>query len=263
MVVEWKLLQTNAREYASVKTSTVSKLKELGLSSYAAKAFLGILENQPLSPTNICKSTGIPDSKIYYALKELEDKKLVMVQRGNPSIYKVSRSKQILLGLETEIESDYRAKIESAHKLEKSLEPLVEKNRSRTSDVELAYIVMGFKNILEKMKEAILEARKELVFMSGHRALISGLEEALLEAKNRGVLVRIAISKEMIDSAQFNMKLKQNKSLLCNCNVMIVDSEMLVTAELEDEEHQYGMVARNQSMITLMRKSYDSPGCCC
>ena len=114
------------------------------------------------------------------------------------------------------------------------------------------------------MKEVALQARKEIVFMAANAKLMHDLEETLEEIKNqRQVQVRIAISQKLLDSKQFKTRLKSNRSLLCECNVMIVDSEKLVSAELGDPEHEYGIVTRNQSMITLMRKSYDNPSCCC
>lgn len=257
--------ETRSKEYDSVKAGIVSKLRELGLSSYGARAFLAILENQPVSATSICKNTNIPDSKIYYALKELEDKKLIMVQHGTPSTYRILGSKQPLSGLQSDIESEYRSKIESARNLEKSLEPLIARNSEvNSSDVELAYIVKSFKNIVGKMKEAALQARKEIVFMVADGKLAHDLEDTLEEIKNRHeVSVRIAIVQRLLESKQFKTRLRANRSLLCVCNVMIVDSEKLVSAELGDSEHEYGIVTQNQSMITLMRKSYDNPSCCC
>ena len=256
--------ETRSKEYDSIKAEIISKLRQLGLSSYGARAFLAVLESQPVSATTICKSTSIPDSKIYYALKELEDKKLIMVQHGTPSTYRISSSKQILSGLESDIESEYRSKIESARKLEKSLEPLVaQSSEANSSDVELAYIIKGFKNIVGKMKEVALQARKEIVFMAANAKLVNDLEEKLEEIKSqRQIPVRIAIAQKLLDSRQFKTQLRPNRSLLCECNVMIVDSEKLVSAELGDPEHEYGIVTQNQSMITLMRKSYDNPSCC-
>lgn len=252
-------------EHSSVKEATVSELRALGLSSYGARAFLAILENQPVSATGICKTTNIPDSKIYYALKELEDKKLIMVQHSTPSTYRIFSSKQVLSGLESDIESEYKRKIESARKLEKSLEPLVARNSvANSSDIDLAYIIKGFKNTVEKMKEVALQARKEIVFMASDERLIHSLEDTLVDAKSqREVPVKIAIAEKLLESKQFKTRLRSNRSLLCECNVMIVDSERLVSSELGDSEHQYSIVTQNQSMIALMRKSYDSPSCCC
>ena len=252
-------------EYDSVKKDTVSKLHELGLSSYSARAFLAIVEGQPISATGICEKTSIPDSKVYYALKELEEKKLINVQHGTPSVYRISGSKHMLSGLESDIESDYKRKIESMRKVEKSLEPfLIHGNGGNTSDVELAYIVKGFKNILEKMKEIALQARKEIIFMASDQSLVLGMQDVFEELKNqKEVSVKIALANKLTESKGFKTKLKSSRSLCCDCNVIIADSEKLASAELGDPEHQYSIVTQNQGMITLSRKSYDNPSCCC
>jgi sugar-specific transcriptional regulator TrmB len=251
-------------EYDSVKTETVSKLRELGLTSYGARAFLAIVESQPISATGICEKTRIPDSKIYYALKELEEKRLIMIQHGTPSTYRLNGSKQILSSLEGEIESEYKRKIESMRKLEKSLEPLIVRSSGGNSDVELAYIVKGFKNVMEKMKEIVLQARKEIVFMASDERLVLGLQEVIEQAKYRHeVSVKIALADKLLESKEFKTKLRSNRSLCCDCNIVITDSEKLVSAELGDPEHQCAIVTQNQGMIILARKSYDNPSCCC
>lgn len=252
-------------EYDLVKSEAVSRLRELGLSSYAARAFLAIVEGQPISATGICEKTNIPDSKIYYSLKELEEKKLIMIQHGTPSVYHVNGSKHILSGLESDIESDYKRKIESMRKVEKSLEPLMVRSiRGNASDVELAYIVKGFKNILEKMKQIALEARKEIVFMASDESLVLGMQDVLSQVKDqRDVSIKIALSDNLLESKDFKTKLRSNRSLCCNCNIIIADSEKLASAELGDPDHQYSIVTQNQGMITLSRKSYDNPSCCC
>ncbi len=252
-------------EYDSVKTETVSKLRELGLTSYGARAFLAIVESQPISATGICEKTRIPDSKIYYALKELEEKRLIMIQHGTPSTYRLNGSKQVLSSLESELESEYKRKIESMRKLEKSLEPLIVRSSGGNSpDVELAYIVKGFKNVMEKMKEIALQARKEIVFMASDERLVLGLQDVFEQVKyEHEVSVKIALADKLLESKEFKTKLRSNRSLCCDCNIVITDSEKLVSAELEDPEHQYAIVTQNQGMIILARKSYDNPSCCC
>ena len=256
-------VSSSISEYDLVKSEAVSRLRELGLSSYAARAFLAIVEGQPISATGICEKTRIPDSKIYYALKEMEEKKLIMVQHGTPSMYRVNGSKHILSGLENDIESDYKRKIEAMRKVEKSLEPLMS-SVGNTSDVELAYIVKGFKNILEKMKEIALQARKEIVFMASDENLVLGMHDVLEQVRDeRGVSVKIALADRLLESKEFKTKLRSNRSLCCDCNIIIADSEKLASAELGDLDHQYSIVTQNQGMITLSRKSYDNPSCCC
>ena len=68
-------MQASARmkEEASVEETIAAKLRELGLSSYAARSLVALLGNAPLSAGKICKVTGIPDSKIYLSLIHISE----------------------------------------------------------------------------------------------------------------------------------------------------------------------------------------------
>src|SRR3990170_3821507 len=63
-------------------------LRELGLSGYAADAFCALARMPDATAGALVLKTGIPDSKIYYALDELADKGLVEVQAGKPKTHR-------------------------------------------------------------------------------------------------------------------------------------------------------------------------------
>jgi sugar-specific transcriptional regulator TrmB len=52
----------------------VSRLKELDLPTHEALVYLTLLSNPNVSASVLCQETGIPDSKIYYALEGLAKK---------------------------------------------------------------------------------------------------------------------------------------------------------------------------------------------
>ncbi|MBX8637518.1 MAG: hypothetical protein KIY11_04060 [Thermoplasmata archaeon] len=251
-------------ELSQVRERAVSGLRELGLSSYAAKAFVTILERQPVSAGGICEINGTPDSKIYYALKELEDRELVMAQHGTPSVYMISNAPRLLHGLEQGIQAEHRRRMETLHELERSMETLADRRKMNAlSSVEIAYVVKGFRGVVDMMKESVAEARKEIVLMAADERLVRTLIESLREARDkRGVNVDIAFGGKLAKSAEFRDWRNHAKALICNCNVIIADSRKLVTAELDDQENQYGIVTRNQSMIELMMRSFENPRCC-
>ena len=251
-------------ELSNIRDSAVSGLREFGLSSYAARAFVTVLEHQPVSAGSICGISGIPDSKVYYALKELEERRLVIAQHGTPSIYMVSSSPGLLHGLEQGIQEEYSRKMKILHELEGSMEMFADrKKKSADVSMEIAYVVKGFRGTLDKMKESVAEARKEIVLMVTDERLVRNLIDPLKEARDkRGVDVKIAFGGNLRESAEFKEWRNHAKSLMCNCNLIIADSRKLVTAEIGDEENQYGIVTRNQGMIALMMKSFESPVCC-
>src|SRR3972149_548363 len=57
-------------------------LRELGLGGYAADAFCALVRVSEATAGDLVRKTGIPDSKIYYALDELAERGLVEVQAG-------------------------------------------------------------------------------------------------------------------------------------------------------------------------------------
>src|SRR6266849_6056691 len=108
-----------------IKEQLLSRLRELGLSGYAAKAYLTLLVEPNLSAGSICKETGIPDSKIYYALEELARRHLVIVQRGNPSLYRPVDAKQAVESLKREAEEVFNRSLRGIETLAKEIEPLL------------------------------------------------------------------------------------------------------------------------------------------
>ncbi|GBE04341.1 sugar-specific transcriptional regulator TrmB [bacterium BMS3Abin09] len=63
----------------------VDKLKKVGFSEYEAKAYIALLEENPLTAYEIAKNSGIPTSKIYEVIKKLEKKRTVQSIHGERS----------------------------------------------------------------------------------------------------------------------------------------------------------------------------------
>src|SRR3989442_13083165 len=59
-------------------------LRELGMGGYAADTFCALVRLPQATAGDLVLKTGIPDSKIYYALDELAEKGLIEVQAGKP-----------------------------------------------------------------------------------------------------------------------------------------------------------------------------------
>ena len=80
-------------------------LRELGLSGHAAQAFCALVETTHASAGELVRKTGIPDSKIYYALDELAEKGFVEVQAGKPKTYRVVPPKEVEMRLSSMVQA--------------------------------------------------------------------------------------------------------------------------------------------------------------
>src|SRR5207247_989254 len=84
-----------------------STLRDLGFSGHAADAFYALVRISHATAGDLVVKTGIPDSKIYYALDELAEKGIVEVQEGKPKTYRVVPAKEVEIRLSRLVEADY------------------------------------------------------------------------------------------------------------------------------------------------------------
>src|SRR5437870_8305776 len=120
-------------------------LRELGLTGHAANVFCALVRMSDATAADLMLKTGIPDSKIYYALEELVEKGLVEVQKGKPKAYRVVPPREVKIRLMRTVDEDYERRQAATVRLVSLLEPLRASASSPTAD--LAYIVKGLPNI--------------------------------------------------------------------------------------------------------------------
>ena len=240
--------------------SIAAKLRELGFSSFAARALVSLLGHSPQSAGSICKATGLPDSKIYYALEELDRAKLVDSQRGVPTLYRPVNLDQMVSNLIRAQDEEHQRRLRFVELFKKQAEPLV-RARSEPSEVELAYIVKGRRNIMERMLTAIEEARKELVVLIQSEQILSGIAHGLLQAKKHKVRIGIAVAPHL-SGAETLRPFADVRTLKCDCDIVIADSEKLVTASEVDSDNAYAIVTSDKTMIRMSREYFDNPNCC-
>jgi sugar-specific transcriptional regulator TrmB len=240
--------------------SIAAKLRELGFSSLAARALVSLLGNSPQSAASICKSTGIPDSKIYYALEELDKAKVVESQRGVPRLYKPVYLDQMVSNLAHAQDEEHQRRLRLVELFKEQSESIV-KARSEPTEVELAYIVKGRRNIVERMLAATEHARKELVLLIKSEVIWNGIAHGLLQAKKRKVKIGIAVTANL-SGAETLRSFVDVRTLKCDCDILIADSEKLVTASEVDSDDAYAIVTSDKSMIRINLEHFDNPNCC-
>src|SRR5213594_1456413 len=152
--------QAALSETRTLKENLVTRLSGLGVTSYPAKVLSALLENPGISAGQLCKLTGIPDSKIYQALDDLERKwKLIEVRRGNPSLYRALNPDQIVDSLRENAEKDFAERLGTLENVRKVIVPLA-KRASGPEEFEIAYIVKGKHNVAQRLRNAIEESKK-------------------------------------------------------------------------------------------------------
>src|SRR5712691_8959198 len=242
-------------EESLLRQSLVTRLSELGVTSYPAKVLLALLENPGIAAGQLCKITGIPDSKIYQALDDLERKwKLIEVRRGNPSIYRALDPDQIVDGLRKTAEKEYAEKLGTLERVRKTIIPLAKK-AAGPDELEIAYIVKGKHNVAQRLRNAIEESKKQILLLTYDKDILETVLPAMLEAKKRKVQVRQAVTRDLEEEAEAAGPVKE---LICKSNLLLVDGSKLVTISNWDSDKCHAIVSDDPVMTAMAREYYDN-----
>lgn len=215
-----------------------------------------------MTASELCKETGIPDSKIYYALDGLSKKGMLTVQKGNPNVYLPTPPKEALANLKSQLTENFNERIKETDVLADMLTPIYE-TAEKSEAFELAYIIRGQKNIINRMKALIETARKEITIFISYPAVFQGLKESLTDAmEKRRVKVNIALTQEVYkkeDTSNFG----QVRLLCCAVDTLgMLISDMKTMVTVSDWMDGAALLTQDQNLIRVSKDYYDNPSCC-
>lgn len=233
-------------------------LRDLGVSGNASAAFCALVRVSHATAGEIVRKTGIPDSKIYYALGELSEKGLVEVQGGKPKIYRVVPPKEVVLRLSKIAQDDYDRRRAATVRVGSLLEPL----RAATGSpaAEVAYIVKGLPNITARGATLIGSARKDVVALVSDESIFRRLEEDLVRIVRKRIRVRLAVP--AIPIAKELEKVAEVRSIVCNCVLLVVDGQQVLTMSRTADGDAYAITSTDPTLVQLGLDFWESPRCC-
>jgi sugar-specific transcriptional regulator TrmB len=245
---------TKLEEFA--RTKIVTRLKELGLTTHEALSYITLLSQSSMSASALCKESGIPNSKIYYALDELSKKGMLIVQKGNPNIYVPVSPKEAIENLKQQLIKKLDGKLKEADDLTDILTPIYE-SAETAEQLEVAYIIRGQHNIISRMKALIETTQKEITIFIAHSLVLKELKKSLIEAKqNRKVKLNVAIIKELIEADDCT-NLGDVRLLCCAVGLLLSDEKTLLT--LSDWVEETAMLTQDKNLIQIARDYYNNP----
>ncbi|MDE1853360.1 MAG: TrmB family transcriptional regulator [Thaumarchaeota archaeon] len=167
-------------------SSLEERLRDLGLSSYEAKAYVSLVSLGPSEPKKVAKDAKIPYTSAYPALRNLEEKGWVEQVISKPVTYRAKKPGKVKDMVAARLEDAFGA-LDRIYKTE------------ATEDAELVYTLRGNEKVLAKVYELLRGTRKSLMVV----APAMGLEDAKLmglleEAVGRGAKVRAICDEEAV-----------------------------------------------------------------
>src|SRR3989475_3431499 len=172
-------------------------LRQLGMGGYAADAFCALVRMTQATAGDLVVKTGIPDSKIYYALDELAEKGLIEVQAGKPKTYRAVPSQEAGARLARMLDARHERERGAVKRVSALIEPLRAATKSPSTD--LAFIVKGLPNVVARAQAMIGSARRGLVMLAAHEQFLRKVEAGLAGGGQRRVKLRIAVPDIAID----------------------------------------------------------------
>jgi len=233
-------------------------LRGLGLSGYAADAFCALVRLPEATAGDLVGRTGIPDSKIYYALDELAERGLVAVQAGKPKTYRAVPPRQVEARLSKMLEERHERERASVTRVAALLEPLQSAAKSPSTDI--AYVVKGLSNVLGRAQAMIASARREVVVLASDERFFRKLEADLTRAARRRVAVKLAVPDIEVDKEL--ARVAELRAIVCTCLILVVDGQQVLTVSGTDSESPYGITSTDETLVRLGLEYWESPRCC-
>lgn len=239
-------------------------LQKLGLTLYGAKVYAALVSTGPTNATALAKEAEVPRTKIYETLKRLEEEKWVIVEKGRPSIYTPAYPREVIEDRKSALYSEIDV---VADQLTMAYERQMEEENPRV------WLIQGIDNIISKTSEMMGRAKHEIKLMGSLYSPreMEPLKEQIVQAKNRGVDVRI-ITRPTIKSSDgvvdivksllpVTSDIKKSKSPYIK-NVIIDDKELLIMYSrvvdgITDVDNVVAIWVSNASVASYMGSNFN------
>ena len=170
--------------------------KQLGLTPYESRAYVSLMIQGPMSPSELAQKTSIPRPRAYDVLRSLTEKGLLMEQSGRPSIYAAVEPaqglKNLLIAVEMETLGQLEEKRKTAQTLTNLLSQMYEKSKNRKLERSRVWFTRRDTAFIAIYSEAIRNCEKEfLVATTSLHPPEKEILEAVKYALKKGKSVRV------------------------------------------------------------------------
>lgn len=157
------------------------RLLELGFSQYESRCYVGLLGPGPQTGYAVAKATGVPQPKVYEALRKLVSRGAARQLPGEPVLFAAVPPQDLLDSLETSFEDRMSAAREASEALEVGAQPPTQVPVSKLEDRDDVTAAAG----------AALSSASRRVYLSATSSELTTLRRDIQAAVSRGVDVVI------------------------------------------------------------------------
>jgi len=205
-----------------IKQELVTKVKDyFSLNIYETKVWLALLTKGIASAGEVATLSGVPRSRTYDVLENLEKKGFAIVKIGKPVKYIGVKPKIIIEKLKKNVMKDAGEKIEILAKVRQTdeftkLEELYKESATPAKRENLSASLKGKANISNQIREILQNAEKEILICTDVQDISSKMRlfaQTFSRLKNSKIKIKVALSgnEKIIDelSARLGVKFKK------------------------------------------------------
>ena len=229
------------------RSTAVTQLKALGLSTYAARTFVALTSLGEGTAQDVSDVADVPRTRVYDAASELHDRGLVDVKQSSPKQYWAISTETA--GRHFEQEYTHRVDV-----LTDALDAL--ETTERTTEQRGVWTVTGREAVTDRVVEFISNADDEVVYMTAESLLTEEIAEALSRASDRGVSIRLAeMSRSAADHLEHEVPEAQPFESLWDWSdtpagrLLMIDQEKTLVSVLVDGNGDHPPEPRDETAI--------------
>ncbi len=234
----------------------IDDLMELNLTRNEARAYIALLPLESATASKLVEKTGIPDSKIYRTMDNLQKKGLIILQEGLPKRYIAIHPIEAMENLRTIFKTEYTKRMTSIDKLIESLVPIYQDHEESP---KIAYIIKGKTNIFNHAKRLIDDATLSITLMMPNKEVFNPLKKSIEQAQKRISDLSIGFFRQKLPTETFPFDFQV---INCDCFFLIVDKKILLTVSNWDTNHWYAIWTTETSLLEVSQGYFSSPSCC-
>ncbi|MFB6295313.1 MAG: TrmB family transcriptional regulator [Halobacteriales archaeon] len=217
--------------------AAVEALKRLGLSTYAARAFVALQRLESGSASEVAEIADVPRSQVYGAAEELEERGLIDVQQGTPTRYRPVDVAEARERLYEEIRREGDAAFAY-------VESVRGEHASEEEQGEAIWTVGGGETIATRVATLVGDAGADALYgVDDPERLEDPVLDALRAAIDRGVDVTVVsaeaavleAAREAIDGVETGSVPREMDPEIGTGRVLLVDDDTLLMSVLPTE----------------------------
>lgn len=170
-----------------MKDEIIENLKDLGMKEYEAKVYVTLIQKGPSTAQQVSKASGVPYSRIYDVLKELESRDWILRTEEKPVVFKARHEEHAVGKLKENL-------VQKSQKVMKDIKT-IKTSQVETQKVEVL-VLRDWRSILSAMRDNLYDVEWGIASMIGFRHP-EYTNDFLLRARKANVDVKVLMRDDL------------------------------------------------------------------